>query len=48
MSTRNRVMEREAVDGVDKAVDGVDKVADKAVADRQEVQTDKKNSLDRT
>ena len=39
LSKRNRVMEK---DGADKAV------ADKAVADKMEVQTDKRNSQDRT
>ena len=45
-------MEREVVDGVDKAVaDSAvadSAVADKTVADKQEVQTDKRNSQDRT
>jgi hypothetical protein len=67
LSKRNRVMEREVVDGVDKAVADsavadsavadsavadktvADKtVVDKTVADKQEVQTDKRNSQDRT
>ena len=54
-SKENRRIERVAADGVDKAdrekVDNAvaDKVvADKVVADKMEVQTDKRNSQDRT
>jgi hypothetical protein len=49
-SKENRRIERVAADGVDKAdkekVDNA--VADNAVADKMEVQTDKRNSQDRT
>jgi hypothetical protein len=49
LSKRNRMMERDIADKVaaDKAV-ADNAVADKAVADKQEVQTDKRNSQDRT